>query len=308
MKILITGTSGFIGKNLISRLRYTDVEIWQIGRNLSQSSPDDKIINIDLADQAAMRAADDNVPLQFDACIHLAGQTDIAKSLDNPAGDINGNITSIINLLSILRFKKFIYISTGSVYEGQKGMVCHERSISPTIPYAISKYAGELYVRSFHKIQNNPESYTILRLFNPYGPFENSQRLLPRLIRQFGIDKCPDFNIKGTGKGLIDPMYVQDTVEALVKVLYSDVHNQEIDICSGEPVTIEKLVYTIASFFEIEPHVEFLGHSNEEITYYGNPSIQEKLVGFKPQISLRRGIDKYYKFLINGVQHEDTGS
>ncbi|MFQ5977116.1 MAG: NAD-dependent epimerase/dehydratase family protein [Candidatus Heimdallarchaeota archaeon] len=300
MRILVTGALGFIGQNLTSRLLNIESEVWLLDlvrpkRNLLNINH----ISVNLANIEELEKARSKIGQHFDACIHLAGQTNVRNSLDFPIDDLKGNVLSTINLLSVFKFKRLIFVSTGSVYEGCVGKVRSDQVISPTIPYAISKFASELYIKSFHKYRNNPEHFLILRLFNPYGPHSNLNSIISKLIIRFGIEKIPSFAIQGTGKALIDPMYVLDTVEAIIRALYSNAHKKTIDICFGSPFSIFELAQFAAAAFDIEPQITLSGVTTEEIEFYGDPTPQKKLIGFKPKYSLKQGINHYYQFLKN---------
>ena len=301
MRLLITGASGFIGRNLLRKLAGLKMEVLILGRHSPEGLPPNaQYFKADLTDRKAMKSVATSVKDGFDACIHLAGQTDIARSFSDPAEDLKENVLPIINLLSVFKVSRFIYASTGSVYEGQSGMVDQKVAIAPSIPYAISKYTGEVYLKALHKKCHNPASYLILRIFNPYGPYEKSGKIIPRLVTQFAINKDPKFTLQGSGGGMVDPMYVGDTCDAIIAALSSDVGGKAIDICSGRPTKLSQLAREIAITFGIEPAIDVTGSSDEEMTFYGNPESQKAILGFSPRVRLRDGLLAYKEFLSNG--------
>ncbi len=302
----MTGSGGFIGQNLLSALGGEGLDIYALDMKAPNNGGErTNWLEADLTDRDDMKAVIANTGNGFDACIHLAGQTDISRSIELPEEDMKINVVSVMNLLSFLRFKRFIYISTGSVYEGQSGKADQEKVLSPTMPYAVSKYTAELYIKSFAKVKKNPVSYMILRIFNPYGPGENRGRIMPRLITQFGINRDPAFKIIGSGRAMVDPMYVGDTVEAIKKALYSDRENLTIDICSGNPTDIIALTKTVALVFDIEPRIECAGRSKEEVTFFGDPEPARELLGFRPKITIRDGLKRYLKYLKECIPAKD---
>jgi len=302
MKILITGAFGSIGKRLLSKLKDTEDEIWLLGRNISSQNlyENKKIfpVELDITNCQDIKRLALKLPKTFDICIHLAAQTEIAVSLKDPQLDINTNAIAIVYLLETFSFRKFIYVSTGSVYEGQMGKVNQNSLIAPSIPYAISKFTGELYVKSFQKYRNNPGAYLILRIFNIYGPYMNPNKFLQNTIKNFAIDKRRDITLKGSGKAIVDPLYVDDMISALLKAVQTDIENEVIDICYGNPMTIAEFTLTIASFFDIDAEINLSGVSHEEITFYGDSEPSKRLLDFYPQYSLKDGVMEYYNFLM----------
>lgn len=304
MKVLITGASGFIGRNLLRKLAGQKMEISILGCHSPEALPPNaKHIRADLTDRKALEdiSASADIKDGFDACVHLAGQTDVARSFGDPAEDLEENVLPLINLLSLFRISRFIYASTGSVYEGQTGMADQALAISPSIPYVISKYTGELYLKALHRKHRNPATYLILRIFNPYGPYEKSGRIIPRLVTQFAIKKDLGFTLQGSGNGIVDPMHVSDTCDAILAALESNVSGRAIDICSGKPMKLSQLTREIALTFGIEPVIDATGRSDEEITFYGDPKPQESILGFRPRVGLREGLLAYKEFLSTGL-------
>jgi nucleoside-diphosphate-sugar epimerase len=298
MKILITGASGFIGRNLVPRLACSGRELYLMDRSVRRPVPAHvRFMKADMTDSASMRRLSNMAPRLFDVCVNLAGHTDMAESVSNPVMDLVENAVSVMNLLSVFKFKRLIHISTGSVYDGQSGMASADKPIIPKIPYAISKYVSELYIKSFEKIRQNPSQYIILRLFNPYGPQEDPKRFIPRLVRLFGLQRKRRLVIRGSGTAMVDPMHIDDCVDAILKAVSAKTFNRVIDICRGNPMTLIELAGRIASIFGITPRVTCAGASEEEIRFYGDPGPQSRLLGFRPRVSLREGIERYADFL-----------
>lgn len=295
MKLLVTGASGFIGTNFVGKAAAVghDIVTFDLRTQHDMAGPM-RHYTIDLTDPATFKRA---LSEKFDACVHLAGQTLIRTSLEDPAMDLSANVSSVINLLLAFSFDRFIYISTGSVYEGRHGKVDPELPCSPAIPYAISKYTGELYVRSFAKLLNNPKKYLILRLFNPYGPHEHPARFISRVTRQFAIKRERELSINGSGKALMDPMYVDDCTSAIMKALESKTSGQALDICWARPMTVVEVAEKIAFACNIVPKITCSGKSAEEMDFSGDPVPQEKVLGFKPVIPLKDGVARYVEFI-----------
>jgi nucleoside-diphosphate-sugar epimerase len=174
---------------------------------------------------------------------------------------VNTNIIGIINILETQKknpeLKKFIYASSSCVY-GNALLMNESNNISPyDTPYAINKYAGELYCKYYSEIQNIPS--VVIRIFNSFGPGEMPgayRNVIPNFIKK-ALGNEPIF-ITGTGEETRDFTYVSDTVSLLVKLAESDYSNAEVfNGGTGKAITIKHLAETIIK------HT----HSNSEIVY-----------------------------------------
>ena len=257
MRLLITGTSGFIGKNLVPSLPTE----WDIC----------------IAAHAVINA-NSALPSHFDACVYLAGNGDPNRSCEDPAYDLNANTGTLLNLFSGgITFDKFIYFSSGAVY------------LDPPIPYSISKRASEQYLQ-YLKWQGRIKDLTIVRFFGAYGPHEPERKIYTRLVRRFGIEKNPRFTIRGDGTNLIDAMYISDTIDAIHLLLDNHLGVDTIDLSSKEPMTITDLVIKAGKVFGIVPEISYVGEVAEPIDFISTDFTLERDLGFEPTVSLEDGL------------------
>lgn len=295
MNVLITGAGGFIGKNLLLDLapenkilaldRVGGLEEFIRGRGLENVSP----ATIDLNDPPALEKLAGERGGEWDAVIYLAGNGDPAYSVTHPEADLTDTVLGLLNFCRYFRTGKFIYFSSGAVYDGLSGPVSPDSAIDPRLPYAISKLADEGYVKFFRKT-GRIGSYVILRFFGAYGPFEPPRKIYTRLVKNFALEKNPEFTIRGDGKNLIDAMYVGDAVRAVRAVLESGVEDRVVDFCLGEPYTIEELVRESARIFGLEPRINKEGEVPEYIDFRPSPREMEELFGFTPRVPLEEGL------------------
>jgi UDP-glucose 4-epimerase len=181
------------------------------------------------------------VPAELDLGIHLAGQSDPADSVARPGFDLFSNAGFTVRLLQTFRFKRFIFMSSGAVYDGLAGAVTPQADINPTLPYAISKFAAERYCWHFLR-QGQIDNLTIVRFFGAYGPGEPSRKIYSRMVRQFGIECKPEFTVRGDGTNLIDAMYIDDAVRALKRIISIGWNEAVFNLASNDPITITELV------------------------------------------------------------------
>lgn len=298
MNVLVTGSAGFIGRNLVPKLTGRARQVYLIDRVAGAPVQGvRRAIRADLTDRKSLARAAAHLPRRIDACVFLAGQTDIRRSLIDPASDLQANALSVALLLSLVKVERFVYISTGSVYDGLRGMVSPARPVAPTIPYAVSKYAAELFVRSACLKTGNPRSYVILRLFNPYGPHDHPHRFIPRLVGTFGVRGEAAFSIAGSGRAIVDPLYVDDCTDAIVRAVRTKHACATVDICGGNPMTLIRAARSAAGACGVKPAITCAGASAEEIAFYADPRPQKTILGFSPKVTFEDGIRRYRAFL-----------
>lgn len=304
MKALVVGGSGFIGRNFLLGAKEgwkyyatynfsTDFEDFLEDNCLDSVVP----IKVDTEDTADVCRKLGSFEDTFDVCLYALGNSDIGLSSRTPMLDIKSNVLSLINVLETIKVKKFIFISSGAVYEGYKGLVCPSMPVNPTIPYAISKLASEKYIEYFQKRRGKIDSYINLRFFGAYGPMELGRKIYTILVNKFCFEKSSEFDMAGDGKNYIDAMYIDDAIAGIYKMMESDKGNLTIDYCFGSPLTINELIYESAKVFGIEASITHNGLASEYTTFYASPLPVEALFGFRPSIDLKTGLLSFGKYL-----------
>jgi len=295
MKIAITGSGGFIGKNLLLGLS-PDHQIIAFGRggDLRNFVKDRSLSGVEVAlcdftDSQSIAALADKLGKKLDAVIYLSGNGDPAYSVTHPAVDLTDTVLGLVNFLSNFKVGRFIYFSSGAVYDGLSGPVSPDSALDPRLPYAIGKLACEQYIKFFRKV-GRIDNYVILRFFGAYGPFEPPRKIYSRLVRAFALEKKNEYTIRGDGRNLIDAMFVDDTVRGVRSVLESAENDLILDFCLGRPYTIKKLVEETARIFNIKARINMEGEVPEYIDFRPSPRMMEDLFGFTPAIPLDEGL------------------
>lgn len=250
----------------------------------------------DLTDPEAMADLAAELGPELDAVIYLAGNGDPAYSVSHPAVDLTDTALGLVNFLSHFKVRRFIYFSSGAVYDGLSGPVSPDSRLDPRLPYAIGKLACEQYIKFFRKI-GRIDSYIILRFFGAYGPFEPLRKIYSRLVRAFAIDKKNEYTIRGDGRNLIDAMFVGDTVRGVRRVLEGTENDLIIDFCLGRPYTINKLVEAAARIFNVKVRINMEGEVPEYIDFRPSPRMMADIFGFTPTIPLDEGLPILAKHL-----------
>jgi nucleoside-diphosphate-sugar epimerase len=304
LRVIIPGSSGFIGRNLLTKIppNWDTTAIYNSDKNFPsfiKSLNTDKIITkrCNLLNFSDLRSLQKNCGHQYDLCIYLAANSDPIKSNIDPSFDLRSNTESLTNFLQTFNIERFIFFSSGAVYEGHEDVVSPEVCVSPTLPYAISKLASEAYVRHF-KRKGVLSEYLIVRFFGAYGPYESPRKIFTKLIKQFYFKRNEEFLIRGNGLNLIDAMYIDDVIEGIIKMANMPLMDSVIDFCGGSPLTIKDLVIKVANIFSItKPKIIHKGETVEYNKFFANPLPFLHQYDFKPKINLTEGIKKLARFL-----------
>lgn len=302
MKIIILGASGFIGKNLLLHIhkQYDVTSVYFNSNNFLDFIQKNNIITTaikcDLSDFDSTKHIFLNT--KYDVVISLFANKNPSQSGNDPLYDFRNNALPIYNVLSNISAQKVIYFSSGLVYEDHRGEICSRTTvINPTIPYAISKFYAEQLVKLAKK-NGNINDYVIVRFWGAYGPYQSTQKIYSKLVKNFGIDKNENFIIKGDGHSLIDAMYVEDVVSTILNIILNRSPGDiTFDFCGGNPTTILQLVMTAAKLFSIEPTIKFQGDSYETIDFYSKDTLSNLFS--KSKTSLDDGLMKLYNWQKN---------
>ena len=278
-KILITGSEGFVGKNLIRYLK-----------NYSFQIIETKDKSFDLKLNESWKQIE-----KCDYLIHLAGKSFVPKSWEEPARFIENNILLITNALEYCRVNKTKLIFLSSyLYGNCKKMPIKENApIEATNPYALSKLLSEKLCY-FYK-NNFQVNNIILRVFNLYGPGQPKEYLLSKItnqVRYENLIKVDDLSPKR------DYVYIDDLCSAIVKAINYKGNEHIFNIGSGKSYSVKEIIEFIQNIYGTTLNIneKKLIRKNEILNTIADINLAKKELGWLPIYDLKEGLKKIKNF------------
>lgn len=261
--VVVTGGAGFIGSHTVDRLleganRVVVLDNFSTGRraNLAQHKDDSRlrVLEVDIADGIfAPLAAIENDWGKVERIIHLAAQTSVVHSIENPLFDVRSNYTGTVQVLDYARrkgVKKVSFASSAAVYGDVEDFPVREDAVcAPLSPYGIDKLGSEYWLRyhsAIHGIATQP-----LRFFNVYGPRQDPSSPYSGVISIFAdrAQAGSDLLIFGDGEQTRDFVYVGDVSRAVVMATFSEGGvGEAANIGTGTETTVNELAALINEF------------------------------------------------------------
>lgn len=302
MKVLITGGAGFIGSNLAKRLVEDGHSVVVLDSLLRGNKLDKEtysqieFIKGDVRDLQTVNQASKNCDLIF----HFAAVLGVDIVADNPVETMDVEVIGTRNVVEaafLNNVKKIMYASTSGIYghSAIENALTEEVLVDPRTSYAMAKRYNEIYLASHH--EEKGLNVVSLRFFNVYGKNQDNRMVVPRFFEQ-ALENDP-ITVFGTGKQTRDFTYINDTVEACVRLM---------DISGCHIVNIaNEAEWCITDLAE---KIKIITTSNSEIIYLEAPKkrydyeVERRvgssdkllsLTGFKPQISLTEGLELIHK-------------
>lgn len=239
MKVMVTGGAGFIGsavcRHLVNDLGFSAVNVDKLTYASSAGStavlsgnPRYRFYKLDICDRSAMlKVMQDEA---VDAVMHLAAESHVDRSINDPGEFMQTNILGTFSLLQAARTyfealaqarkEKFLFhhISTDEVFGDlplDGGLFTEETAYAPSSPYSASKAASDHLVMAWHKTYGLPA--VLSNCSNNYGPYHFPEKLIPLMIIN-GLEGAA-LPVYGRGQNVRDWLHVEDHARALALVL-----------------------------------------------------------------------------------------
>lgn len=329
-KILVTGSSGFIGSALTLRLlnegyfvigvdnhnNYYDISLKEarLSRYIKNKNFENNLLDIKDTNKLKKVFIDHDI----DIVVNLAAQAGVEYSTKKPLDYVNSNIVGFVNILECckaFKIKHLVYASSSSVY-GLNNIVPFSElhpSDHPVSLYGATKKSNELLAHSYSHVYNLPT--TGLRFFTVYGPWDRPDMALQKFTKK--IINREKIQLYNHGNHVRDFTYIDDIIEGVYKIignppskntdwqknpiLSSSSAPWEIyNIGNNKPVKLEKYISTLENELGLIAQKEYLPMKVYDIEKTNAEILKIKnKFNFIPQITIEQGIKEFVKWYIN---------
>lgn len=326
MRFLITGTAGFIGFHLARRLlddghfvvgfdgmtQYYDVRLKEARHGILERSNGFKAVIGQLEDVDALkRAADLAEP---EVIVHFAAQAGVRYSLENPKAYVDANLVGSWNVLELAKeraVQHLLLASTSSVYGANDKVPFAEadKTDEPLTLYAATKKAMEAMAHSYAHLWNIPT--TAFRFFTVYGPWGRPDMALFKFVS--AIEKGEPIDVYGEGRMRRDFTYVEDLVEAIVRLIPKapaednrvtaegviDTLSRQapfriVNIGGGQPVGLIDFIEAIEAALGKTATRNMLPMQKGDVPQtFAAPDLLKALTGYVPQTTVWEGVSRF---------------
>jgi UDP-N-acetylglucosamine 4-epimerase len=313
INLLITGGAGFIGSNLVEKyLKDERVGLVRVVDDLSngyyeniaefEHHPKFEFLKGDICDYSVCTRAMQGI----NKVTHQAALGSVPRSIENPARTNEVNVGGTVNILHAAKeagVERVVLAFSSSTYGDSAELPKVEERIGrPLSPYAVSKYAAELYAEVFTRTYGLP--FVGLRYFNIFGPRQNPDNpyaaVIPIFCKAFIEDRQP--NILGDGSTSRDFTFVANALHANDLALFTDnsaALNQVYNVACGEQVNLNQMVDMLRQITGKNLQATYgperpgdVKHSKADISKIG------KYLGYTPQVRMLEGMKKAYQYYL----------
>jgi UDP-glucose 4-epimerase len=299
MRILVTGGAGFIGSNLSKRLVNDGHQVVVLdnllrGNKLDKSTFDAiQFINGDVRDFETVNSAAKGCDVIF----HFAAVLGVDIVADNPVETMDVEVIgtrNIVNAALSNNVQQVLYASTSGIYghTSFENLLTEEILVDPKTSYAMAKRYNEIYLASHY--EEKKINVISLRFFNVYGHNQDNRMVVPRFFEQAKSNE--PITIFGTGKQTRDFTYIDDTVEACVRLMnIKGCHI--VNIANENEWCIEDLGLKIVELTGSTSSIQYIDAPKKRYDYeverrVGSSLKLQAMTGYKPATNLEEGLLK----------------
>lgn len=302
---LVTGGAGFIGSNLVEyllkygarKVRVLDSLATGRMQNIEpfMSNPAFEFLEGDIRDLATCRKACEGI----DYVSHQAALGSVPRSIKEPWNTNDVNVGGFVNMLTAAKdagVKHFVYASSSSVYGDEASLPKREEKIGKQLsPYAVSKYANELYASVFGATYGM--RIIGLRYFNIFGPRQDPNGMYAAVIPLFVskiLSREPVY-IDGDGEQTRDFTFVENAVQANVKAMLcenTEAFGQVYNIAVGENFSVKQLYSNIQQLLGSDHAATYREARQGDIrNSLADISKAQNYLGYNPQFNFVKGLE-----------------
>lgn len=295
MKILVIGSKGFIGSNLLAFYRKNkENEIWAADVIVDYEDKSYFLIDASNSDFNDIFQNKD-----FDVCINCSGAASVPDSVKNPQRDFYLNTLNVFNLLDNIRkhqpFCKFINLSSAAVYGNPSNLpIIENTELKPLSPYGFHKKYAEMICEEFSKFYG--VKTCSLRIFSAYGNGLKKQLFWDIALKSKHVNSL---TLYGTGLESRDFIHIDDLVQAIDNVIkYGDFNAGIYNVANGEEITIKQAADIILKGIGWQGILNFNNENRigDPLNWCADIS-KLKSLGYKQSVTLMEGLNDYAKWL-----------
>ena len=297
---LITGIAGFIGSNIARALLAQGATVRGIDNFVTGKRANlEDLAGIDflegsIEDPAACARACSGVDFIF----HEAALASVPRSVENPQATNSANVDGTLNLLIAARDAKVhrvVYAGSSSAYGDQPTLPKHEAMLpDPISPYAVSKLAGEHYLRSFTRVYGLET--VVIRYFNVFGAHQDPSSQYSGVLAKFSLAMLEGRTpvVYGDGSQSRDFTYIDNVVDANLRAISAPaekVSGKVFNVATGEQISLNQAVQSLRELTGYTGPVEYappragdIAHSLADIT------LARQALGYQPTVNFHEGL------------------
>jgi len=305
-KVLITGSTGFIGANLVRRFLKIGAEVYVFTRITSNKWRIKDILKevneycVDLLDYEKLESI--ILDIEPDIIFHTAiyggypFQKDIKMIIEsNFIGTVN-----LVNACKKVDFELFINTGSSSEYGIKSKPMSEDDILEPINDYAVSKAAATLYCQAVARREKIP--VVTLRLFSPYGYYEEPTRLIPSVVISCLKEKNPEVTSPNSVRDFI---FIEDVIDAYMKVIEtSGIGGKIFNIGYGEQHSVGEMVNTVVELTGNNVRPEWGSvpkRANEPNVWQADITKAQDILKWQPKHSLEEGLAKTVKWFMENM-------
>jgi dTDP-glucose 4,6-dehydratase len=313
MRLLITGGAGFIGSNFIRYIlnKYSGYKITNLDKlsycgnpeNLKdvEKNPNYKFVKGDICDGKIVNKLAKNV----DVIVNFAAQTHVDRSIVDASEFVQTNVYGTYVLLEAAKKYKInrtVHISTDEVYGSREnGSFKEEDALHPNSPYAASKAAADLLVRSYLITYKLP--VLIIRSSNNFGQYQFPEKVIPLFITNANVLKNKKLPLYGDGLNVRDWLYVLDNCRAIDLILHKGEIGQIYNVAAGNEKTNLELTKVILKIMgKSEDLIEYVKDRPGHDRRYSLDWTKIKKLGWQPQYQFEEALRQTIKWYQDNKQ------
>ena len=232
--------------------------------------------------------------------VNFAALGMVAQSWEKPEDWYQTNVVAQVKLHDQLRkldfIKNYVHVTTPEVYGSTDGWISEIFNFNPSTPYAVSRAACDLHLKSFFSAYNFPVVFT--RTANVYGPGQQLYRIIPRTILYARLGK--KLSLHGGGSSERSFIHMNDVSDATYRVALNGTMGETYHISTMETISIRDLVMKICNFMEVN-FSDLVEESEDRLgkdqSYLLNSKKIRKELGWKGTIDLEEGITSTIKWV-----------